>query len=188
MINNKKSGFTLIELLVVISIISLLSSTVVASVRTARIKAHNAIRLHNFHTLQISLELYHDDYGIYPKTFEPGEAFLNTYWPPGVRSECFTNPTDWIPGLVPNYIPILPTDPAIDCIIAPSTAHSWYYASDGVNYKLMTHMINAPMSTLLDPFWDGGSDECAQDGSETDHYAIWSENQTPDLPPECWAL
>lgn len=42
-----KKGFTLVELLVVISIISLLSSVVITSIDSARIKARNAQRIAN---------------------------------------------------------------------------------------------------------------------------------------------
>ena len=59
-------GFTLIELLVVISIISLLSSVVLASLNTAREKAQDARRQADLQQMQIALELYFDDNGTYP--------------------------------------------------------------------------------------------------------------------------
>jgi prepilin-type N-terminal cleavage/methylation domain-containing protein len=49
---NKDSGFTLIELLVVVSIISLLSSVVLASLNSVRIKGRNTARLEAVHTLR----------------------------------------------------------------------------------------------------------------------------------------
>lgn len=63
-INNK--GFTLIELLVVISIISLLSSIVIASLNSAREKARDTKRLSDMRQIQTALELYRNTYGRYP--------------------------------------------------------------------------------------------------------------------------
>ncbi len=54
---NKSKGFTLIELLVVVSIISLLSSIVFASINTARAKGRNAARLSAIHTLRNAFNL-----------------------------------------------------------------------------------------------------------------------------------
>jgi prepilin-type N-terminal cleavage/methylation domain-containing protein len=62
----QQSGFTLIELLVVISIISLISSVILASLNTARAKARDAAILADVKTLATALELYYDDHGEYP--------------------------------------------------------------------------------------------------------------------------
>ncbi len=59
-------GFTLIELLVVIAIIAILSSVVIASLNSARIKARNANRLSQIKEYKTALEFYYDKYGGYP--------------------------------------------------------------------------------------------------------------------------
>jgi len=57
-----KKGFTLIELLVVVSIISLLSSIVLASLNTARAKARDARRKSDLNEIRTALEFYFDKY------------------------------------------------------------------------------------------------------------------------------
>lgn len=61
-----KRGFTLIELLVVISIISLLSSIVLASLNGARAKARDAQRFSDLSEIRNALELYRNTYNAYP--------------------------------------------------------------------------------------------------------------------------
>lgn len=64
---NFSKGFTLIELLVVIAIIGLLSSVVLASLSTARMKANDAKRQVTLKQVSIALELYAlDNGGKYP--------------------------------------------------------------------------------------------------------------------------
>lgn len=63
-----REGFTLIELLVVISIISLLSSVVFASVNSARIKARDTKRLSDKRQAKLALELLFDQNGSYPSS------------------------------------------------------------------------------------------------------------------------
>jgi prepilin-type N-terminal cleavage/methylation domain-containing protein len=63
---NIKRGFTLIELLVVVSIIGILSSLVLTSLNSARIKARDAKRLASIKQIQSSLELYYNTNGSYP--------------------------------------------------------------------------------------------------------------------------
>ena len=69
---NKKTGyklvrgFTLIELLVVISIIGLLSSVVLASLKEAQVKAKISKTLTEMKQFQYALELFRNDNGHYP--------------------------------------------------------------------------------------------------------------------------
>ena len=71
---NARSGFTLIELLVVISIIGLLSSIVLTSVNSARIKARDAKRQADLGQIYLALQLYFDNFGYLPTTGSYGGA------------------------------------------------------------------------------------------------------------------
>lgn len=62
----EKRGFTLIELLVVISIIGLLSSVILASLNSARMKARDAKRKADLHSLETAVQFYYDDNGTFP--------------------------------------------------------------------------------------------------------------------------
>jgi len=64
--NSQQKGFTLIELLVVIAIIGILSSVVLASLNSARLKARDADRLSSVKQIQNALELYQDSNAGYP--------------------------------------------------------------------------------------------------------------------------
>jgi len=74
--NNKKRGFTLIELLVVIAIIGILSSVVLASLNSARLKARDARRVADLKQIQIALELYYDANTKYPDDIYAAAAAL----------------------------------------------------------------------------------------------------------------
>jgi len=65
-IRRTQAGFTLIELLVVVAIISLLSSVVMTSLNSARIKARDAKRKVELKQIMNALELYYNDNGRYP--------------------------------------------------------------------------------------------------------------------------
>ncbi len=67
-ISLKKQGFTLIELLVVIAIIGILSSIVLASLNSARMKARDARRIADLKQIQLALELFFDSHGYYPQS------------------------------------------------------------------------------------------------------------------------
>lgn len=74
------TGFTLIELLVVVSIIGLLSSTVLASVNSARVKADNAARLSTMQEYKKAFDFIYDADGTYP-TVAAGPVCIGDFSP-----------------------------------------------------------------------------------------------------------
>ena len=76
------AGFTLIELLVVIAIIGLLSSIVLASLNTARLKAEDAKTQLDFNSISTALQLYYDKHGSFPSNETPccGYPSTNSDW------------------------------------------------------------------------------------------------------------
>lgn len=126
----RPQGFTLIELLVVISIISLLSSIVLASLGSARSKARDTKRKSDLKQLQTALEIYHNDYKAYPST---GSVWWGVSVNGGSRGTSGANA--YIPGLTPDYIPVLPIDP-----LGVTTGWTGYlYRSNGSQYKLLSY-------------------------------------------------
>lgn len=63
---SKTKGFTLVELLVVISIISLVSTIILASVTKARSRARDEFRITSLRQIGNALELYYSNTGHYP--------------------------------------------------------------------------------------------------------------------------
>ncbi len=88
MYKNTQKGFTLIELLVVIAIIGILSSVVLASLNSARLKARDAKRVSDIKQLQLALEMYYDDNSNYPTAITVDNL------------------------VTPGYISTIPTDPS----------------------------------------------------------------------------
>lgn len=166
---NVKRGFTLAEMIVVIAIIALLATVVMFNVQEGKKKARDAQRLSDLQQVQLALRVYRDVHGNYPLTgcgagtgkwASPGPG--NQVW----YAEC----SDYIPGLAPNYIAKLPTDP-----ISENTLNSgFFYLSDGVNYKLMVHntvekgIINKGTSFARCPA------TCSQSYCSQPSYAVYS--------------
>jgi len=78
---NKKEGFTLIELLVVVAIISVLSSMILASLNTARLKGNISKAQEEMHQMTLALELLNSDTGLNPDPdatkYPPGNCAYN---------------------------------------------------------------------------------------------------------------
>jgi len=114
-ISKQQKGFTLIELLVVVAIIGLLSSVVLASLTTARLKAQGGALGQNLKQLQNALELYSSSNSLYPKELL-WDSDGNTTPGTGGQSYSNSNPTNDFttvlqPLITQKYISSIPITP-----------------------------------------------------------------------------
>ncbi|KKS38199.1 MAG: Metallophosphoesterase, partial [Parcubacteria group bacterium GW2011_GWA2_42_14] len=115
-----KKGFTLIELLLVIAIISFIASIIISAVSSTREKARDAKRIADLNQIEKAIELYRSD---------------NNGNPPGTDGDEYVNGVpNWIPGLIPTHIRIVPSDP-ID--IDPFQYH---YKRQGSDFELAARL------------------------------------------------
>jgi type IV pilus assembly protein PilA len=126
-------GFTLIELLVVVAIIGLLSSVVLASLNTARMKAEDARRIGDLRGLQLAIEFYIDKFGHYPNE-NSSPALVSTDWYNGN----WGTPADYIESLLVGnqFISSWPNDPHEGDVthyyyyVFYTASESWYCPAD----------------------------------------------------------
>jgi len=123
------SGFTLIELMVVIAIIGVLSSVVLASLNVAKLKANDAKRATDLHAIQTAIEMYATANNTYPVSPSWAWSSRCNAWPDLASGNV-------IPGLVPTYLPKMPSDPTMD---AAANTCCYLYLSNGADYKLLAH-------------------------------------------------
>jgi type II secretion system protein G len=75
----KQLGFTLIEMMVVLAVIGLLASVILASLNVARQKARDAKRKEDSAEVRKAIDLYYQEYGIYPPTAGSVPAGFNDW-------------------------------------------------------------------------------------------------------------
>jgi prepilin-type N-terminal cleavage/methylation domain-containing protein len=125
-------GFSLIEILVVISLIAILTVIGAVSYTESSKSSRDVERQGDLRNLQNAIELYKNRNGVYPPqcTASGGGGWSGQM---GTNFECTDgNGGQYIVGLAPEYISVLPTDPR------PDGANSGYvYRTNGTSYKLM---------------------------------------------------
>ncbi len=93
-----------------------------------RAKELYKIQLAQFDSVKNALNSYKAKYGSYPKVRPEGACIGHNDWGGETRK-------DWIPGLVPEFLPHLPKEPRGNLF---ETGKQFYYISDGNSYKFFT--------------------------------------------------
>lgn len=157
----KGRGFTLIELLVVIAIIGLLSSIVLASLNSARVRGENARRLSDMRQIQNALEMYASaNNGNYP----------NLGWSYACNAGSWAN----LQTALAPYLPQLPRDPAESC---SGTDREYYVVTSASDYKVLVHVPPDPTTasrSVWDPTRDSGSSPAVVDGNSPWGWAVYT--------------
>ena len=78
---NRKNGFTLVELLVVLAIVAVLTSLATVAYDNSLARARDHQRLTDINRIQIALEQYHRDEGVYPPALNWGQALVGSTSP-----------------------------------------------------------------------------------------------------------
>ena len=122
-------GFTLIELMVVVSIIALLSSVLYLNFSKGSAESRDAERKSDLVILQDALELYRNAEGHYPAGCNGPYVWSGEN---GSSAPCATG-DQYIVGLAPKYIPVLPRDPKQNGV----SGYMYAVDAEGMVYKLM---------------------------------------------------
>jgi general secretion pathway protein G len=145
----KDQGFTLIELLVVIAIIGLLSSIVLASVASAKVKARDAERVSQIHSIRNALELYRNANGSYP-------ANLTSIAPKYISAV----PIDPLCGSGASC-PASPPNPAVACrnslTLGGVTTNGYCYAINALSPNATDYQLGAQMESNSGTWLAGAS-------------------------------
>lgn len=166
-------GFTLIELLVVIAVLGVLSAIVLVAINPGKrmAAARDTERQAGLAQMRNALDAYYATNGRYPSTQSLGvwdgwRGECNHPW--GPKNLPRTGPNGYIPGLAPEWLKILPSDPRLNNGLC-GTGSCYLYATNGYDYKLLAH--------CLPENYPGPSQNRFYDPTRpTWSWAVWSSN------------
>ncbi len=151
----KSCGFTLIELLISIVVIGILAGAGIASYTNALTKGRDARRKQEIIHLQVALQSYFADKGVYP--VGPFNGYTNAC---SHLSSVWSDPTTGLANkLIPAYIKQLPLDPlntyAGDSANGANYVYCYNPASDGTVYTITDNLENKSDPAVTNPsaFW-----------------------------------
>lgn len=103
----QQRGFTLVEMLIVVTIILVITSVGMFSYSEASKRSRDTDRQADLRTLQAAVELYKQQNGQYPVGCRGAGAWSGQI---GTQYACADGSNQYIVGLAPIYIPVLPND------------------------------------------------------------------------------
>jgi prepilin-type N-terminal cleavage/methylation domain-containing protein len=132
-------GFTLIEILVVLAVIGILAAVVGVNINNSSAQSRDAQRQSDLRNLQQAIEFYKNREGRYPEQCAVGGAVSGSgFWSGqlGTDYECDNGTGQYIIGLAPEYISVLPADSRLP---SGRTDVGYVYRTntDGSVYKIM---------------------------------------------------
>lgn len=131
-------GFTLIEIMTVVAIISIMATVIGVNALQSGQQSRDAKRQADIRTLQSAIELYKNKNGRYPAQCTPANAGTAQGWSGqlGTDYACTGSDTQYIVGLAPEFIPVLPIEKKLN-----GTDSGYVYRTNaaGTVYKLKAH-------------------------------------------------
>jgi len=140
----RQAGFTIIEMLIVVTILAMLAGILVPVLENAAQSSRDSRRASDLKSVQSALESFKRVNGAYPDT--TGAWSGDSAADGGLGYDA----TGYIPGLVPDFIPVLPKDPSADY---PNATGGYRYRSDGTDFKFCINESPESFPTG-NPFFD----------------------------------
>lgn len=143
-------GFTLIEVVVVVGIVAILAAVTFVNMSASSQKSRDAKRQADLQTMQTAIELYKNKYGRYPAQCASGAASNGWSGQLGTSYACTDGSTQYIVGLAPEFIPVLPKDPKLN---GTASGYAYRTNANGTVYKLMARStVESETVTYSHPF------------------------------------
>jgi prepilin-type N-terminal cleavage/methylation domain-containing protein len=124
-------GFTLLELLVVLAMMGILAAIVVTYAQESGQQGRDAKRQADVRALQSAIELYKNKYGRYPAGCRGADVWSGQE---GTAYACAGGSTQYIVGLAPEFIPVLPQEKKLN---GTNSGYTYITNANGTVYKVM---------------------------------------------------